>query len=538
MITHNKICDKYKLLDCFAFGVMEYDFMWITVRKATNIEEIVMKTLFKKAILVLSMFFMLWTNQILRAEVGQTETLLVTLEGRDVTADWSLQPTSQSYTLYYAYADNMGDIDIATLGAIEMGQATSIYVPNLPSGVIFYTAILAHHASQGDILSNIVKFMPFGGMLTYPGTGDVLIQINDPAGIGGISMIGTRNLGGTGDLISEIRGDNDAGAFVLYLTDNEPTSYEEEEFTINFIYQGEGSAFAEIVLKNSQLRKIKLEASNTEEIIDCSQYKNADEYLISVKKKIEITALTNFLYYQEPLKKLYKLLVLFNYVSVSSEYYQDNLQEYLDSQRLGATAEEFLMSDPKFKAYQTIKSAIDLIELTQTTIEQEEKNTRQVFYDNYNKQCNTAYNPVTDKTIANIYVDSNCPIPMGAKLIENESNFIRYQKVQYYELNGIEVGPRYTWFKNSSDNFQLVQTFCRNIDRLKHGWFIQYEDNGKIDYAINYNLGMNEHELGFNEGGWLEFETKRENGETVSSARYYQDGSLARYCDLSGCDNY
>ncbi|SMG62815.1 secreted protein [methanotrophic bacterial endosymbiont of Bathymodiolus sp.] len=57
---------------------------------------------------VLSILIMLGINQVLFAETEQTDTLQVTIEGRDVTADWSLMPEAERYTLYYAYADYKG----------------------------------------------------------------------------------------------------------------------------------------------------------------------------------------------------------------------------------------------------------------------------------------------------------------------------------------------------------------------------------------------------------------------------------------------
>lgn len=97
------------------------------------------------------------------------QLLVTTVNCTNVSADWSAMPEAESYTLYYAYADYNGDIDMSTLGSIDMGQRKNIFVEKLPSGLIIYTAVMAH-TSQGDILSNIEKFMTFGGTLTNPET--------------------------------------------------------------------------------------------------------------------------------------------------------------------------------------------------------------------------------------------------------------------------------------------------------------------------------------------------------------------------------
>ena len=104
------------------------------------------------------------------------------------------------------------DVDLGTIGSIEMGQSKSIFAPNLPSGVIFFTAIIAH-ADPGDILSNIAEFMPFGGTITTPESGDVLLQVEVPGGFGSLAIIGSRNADGSDISISEILGDDGSISF-------------------------------------------------------------------------------------------------------------------------------------------------------------------------------------------------------------------------------------------------------------------------------------------------------------------------------------
>jgi hypothetical protein len=98
------------------------------------------------------------------------EPLMVSIDKTDLSMDWSAMPESPSYTLFYALADCKGDVDIDTLGSIDMRSTKSLSVSNLPSGLIIYAAIVAH-VPGGDVVSNIVKFMGFGGTVSFPVTG-------------------------------------------------------------------------------------------------------------------------------------------------------------------------------------------------------------------------------------------------------------------------------------------------------------------------------------------------------------------------------
>lgn len=463
------------------------------------------------------------------------ELLMVITEGKDVTADWSSMPEAQSYTLYYALADYKGDVDIETLGSINMGQAQTIFVANLPSGVTFYLAIMAH-TSEGDVLSNIVKFMPFGGSVTYPETGDILMQIDDPEGIGNISIIGTRNDAGLDDLISEIRGKNDKGSYVLYLTDNKITSYEEAGFTINYTYQADGTAISDIILNNSQTRILKAIPSNT---IDCSQYENIDEYLNTVDNTISSKSQTISLNHHRTLIKLTALRALFLKVSVESEYYQENIQKYFDTHGYRATAEDFLNSNPKFKAYQTIDSGLQLVKLTAPTSDEAYKDVKQEYADNYNKQCNDTPSPATPTEIAmaEIDFDYECPIPEGAvyREIHRGIPFINDGLLEYYVgSNNKVVGPMQTWDFDENGILYLYLKQCYNTENTKRGWQLRFLPDGQI-YYVNYFSDTYTIHYHFYENGILKKYTQYENHDKTLQRNYLEDGTLSFECIGSDC---
>lgn len=490
-----------------------------------------MNTLFNKIILVLSMILMPGVNPVLSAaDVDQNEPLIVTVDGRNVTADWSAMPDSLSYTLYYAYADYAGGVDMDTLGTIEMGQAKTIFAPMLPSGLIFYTAIMAH-TGQADILSNIVKFMPFGGSVAYPETGDVLMQIDDPQGVGTVSIVGARNVDGSDDSISKITGTDDKSLYTLYLTDNQLTSYEADDFTINFIYKADGSVSTEIIMSNSQTVIKKASSFTVNNTIDCSKYKNADEYLSSAEEDILTTSRINFWNHQKSIGHFYLLELLFLNVSVESDYYQKNLQGYLASHR-AATSEDFLQNDPYFKAYQIIVSGRKLLELTAPTTEETREDADQEYLEDYKKQCNTI---IIETPVSTISLDISCPVPATAKAMDfcgkvtgtnEEFNAI------YYILDGHSVGPKLYYDSCNTATQNLVYNKCFDIEGDNHGWYVEYETNGLKKTATHYEHGLRDgHKYDFS-NGIVETDWWFEDGENTGYISYQADGRI-QTCEFS-----
>lgn len=411
------------------------------------------------------------------------EPLVVTMDKTNLTMDWSAM-NAPSYTLYYALADYKGDIDINTLGSIEMGSTTSIYVPGLPSGLIIYSAILAH-APGGDVVSNVVKFMGFGGTVSFPGTGAVLMQVDDASGIGTLSVSGTRNADGSVASISQISGDDGSGLFVMQITDDKPSSYKKGDSTTTFIYNADGSVrlHTQAYLVESSYHVATYSSNDG---IDCSLSRDeygatlhGREFLRSAKEK-------GF-----PSDLFDSLVILTMRVAQTNNAYARVLET-----KIGAYMELLTM-------------ALDGI--------------KDEMLDDYDQQCN---GPDTGPVIT-----KNCPIPEGAVLFESTT-------LKYYKLNNKEVGPEWRWSESSNGELYLRQESCRNAAGIKNGWFIEYYETGIMHYAIYNNNGQNEHEYDFYPNGSVWYEKIRSGGEFVSTARYNEDGTLARFCDTSGCENY
>lgn len=254
---------------------------------------------------------------------SRAEQFITTVNGRNVNLDWSAMPASQSYTLYYALADFKGDIDVSTVGSIGMGNKRNLYLPDLPSGLIIYTAVVAH-ATQGDVVSNISRFMPFGGTITFPETGDVLIKMDDPGGVGNITVTGTKNADGSEIEISQISGDAGSGPFSISVGNSgDISTYIRGSVEIRYVHK-EVRSFSYVFYENDALLYsgsasfasagplFALNSSGFETLavsdrgIDCGLYR--DEYMQQVEQsnpvkdfKMDISAM--YLMYAYVLKR-------------------------------------------------------------------------------------------------------------------------------------------------------------------------------------------------------------------------------------------
>ncbi len=112
-----------------------------------------------------------------------------------------------------------------------MGKRETFSTSGLPSGMIFYAAILADTA-PGLVVSNSLKFMPFAGVTTYPEVGAVLIQLDDPGGIGSMTIYGSRS--GEDVNITRITGNDGTGLFILTFVGDEPASFTKGDLIIDF----------------------------------------------------------------------------------------------------------------------------------------------------------------------------------------------------------------------------------------------------------------------------------------------------------------
>ncbi|MFK5892078.1 MAG: hypothetical protein QM504_02535 [Pseudomonadota bacterium] len=428
------------------------------------------------------------------------DPLIVTVEGKNVNLDWSAMPEAQSSTLYVALSHYNGDLDINTLWSGNMGKTTSLYAPDLPSGLIIYSAVIAH-TSQKNVFSNIIKFMPFSGVVTFPESGNELITINDTGGVGNFSIKGTRNTDGSIASISQISGDNGSGVYALNISNDKPVSYVKGGETVNFNYHNDDS-----VSFTAKTSRSVLNRSN--DVIDCSL--SREQYSKTLYHSGVIFTDTLF---DEAKKQGFPVEMYKSFY----EHLKKILEDNGSNDGLEGIAE---FAHSKLAAYLTLLH-ISLEGVVDGMLQK------------YDTECNNpSSSPTnTDSSGQAITLDTTCPIPAGATYFESAN-------LQYYELNGHEVGPRYQWLKNSDGSYYLSIEFCRNEAGQKNGWFIQYQSNGLMRSAYYFNNGNLGNEYQFYSDGGVWVEIIRKNGEIVTSSVYNEDGSISQFCDQSGCTNY
>ncbi|MCU7836069.1 MAG: hypothetical protein KZQ83_12575 [gamma proteobacterium symbiont of Taylorina sp.] len=449
------------------------------------------------------------------------DQLVVTVDGNNVNLDWSAMPNAQSTTLYVALSDHKGGIDVNTLGFANMGKKTSLYAPGLPSGLIIYSAIIAHTSHQGDVASNIAQFMPFGGSVTYPESDGVLMQIDDPKGIGSISLIGTSNTDGSDNVISKITGNNNSGSFVMYLTDNKPASYVEEGFTLNFIYSADNSVDAEFVWneKRIQINKTSTDMyyrADSQEQGICKG--SADEYLSSIDNRISADSREESriqdIEYDRIIEKYeqIKLLLMATAISSSQNDADYDLKGYLDKTNKISQMQILIISSQA--SYSQIKEEI-----------------RQKYLNRYNKQCKEDDTPSSDISITTpdntiITIDTSCPIPAGAEISEQEDRYL----VIKYLLNGNYVGSYQTWRPEDNGEYHLIAEQCYNASGQWHGWSIQYFDNNNMQFAEHYQNGqLDGRSYAFFEDEEVRYDNFWSNGEKLYYYKYDEAGELQVY---------
>jgi len=167
----------------------------------------------------------------LRNGVVPVEEFRADVNGVDVSFDWLAMGPAGSYTMAVALSDEFGNPDMGSLQLLDMGPSKTFLTSGLPSGMIFYAAILANTA-QGPVVSNSLKFMPFAGVTTYPESGAVLMQLDDPGGIGSMTIYGSRS--GEDVNITRITGNDGTGLFILTFVGDEPASFTKGDLIIDF----------------------------------------------------------------------------------------------------------------------------------------------------------------------------------------------------------------------------------------------------------------------------------------------------------------
>jgi len=423
----------------------------------------------------------------LLSPVYAADTFVVTVDGRNVNLDWSAMPDANSTTLYVALGDQIGDIDINTLAFANMGKTRTLYAPGLPSGLIIYAAVLAH-TDQGDVVSNLAKFMPFGGTVTFPETGDVLMSLNDPGGMGEISIQGTRKTDGSVASITQITGNDSFSSYIINFSDGNIVSIIRDGSTTNYSYNADGS------LNLKLTRAIETRGSN--KAIDCSLSKQ--EYKNSLSsdpdfKHLYSQYLTAAGYPFRELKKLSTLATLLHQTKSAKDDIALIIAQYDDLSK-------------KFEELRII----------------EEDKAINVFLNKYDKQCDQKDEvTLTVSGTPNVYINFSCPIPDMASVTFHETLF-NGVKFEYYTWSGNTVGPYITLYQQDDGTFEYSEVRCYNNQGEKNGWSLMYR---KIDHGLYYagqfsNGVKNGIEYGFYQNGaWTE--ANYNNGEKTSST-YHQ----------------
>jgi len=436
---------------------------------------------------MISLFFLFILIFSFHLSTSHADQLVTTVNGTNVNLDWSTMPEAQSYTLYYALADFKGDIDIATLGSIEMGSTKSLYVPGLPSGLVIYVAILAH-ASQ-DVISNIVKFMGFGGTVSFPETGDVLMSVDDPGGIGNFSVVGTRSADGSDISISQISGNDGSGPFALQITDDKPVSYKKGDLTVTFIYHADGSVGFEAVQDNSFIQGNSvalLAAYATDGAIDCSQYADIFEY----KQMLQSSTSNESLSLLAEVRRrggtdLAKIKILLLHATV-----------LLSTKGTG-------IHDPR---YQKLAQFLQIVTWAYEGLEHKVLGERLSTYD---EQCNTPEPPVGRAECG------ECAIPSGAQYGNVDSNGMF---TEYYLLNGRYVGPFMKWYDNNKTRPAISTCFDENGE--PHEASCIWDEDGATE-RNEYDHGVRLERISWYPSGNLRYQAYYQNGHIVETISYY-----------------
>ncbi len=397
------------------------------------------------------------------------------VNGVDVSFDWSAMVTADSYTMAVALSDEFGNPDMGSLALLDMGPSKTFFTSGLPSGMIFYAAILANTA-QGPVVSNSLKFMPFAGVTTYPESGDVLMQLSDPGGIGALTIYGSRN--GEDVNITRITGDDGTGLFVLTFVGDELTSFAKGDLTIDFSGLARS---AETPLKMSS----PAELAECQARVDKKGRAIVDEF---VKKRDGIESALLLLNPGKEVAEKDK----FQYGGGAGFSFLDALSKKIDK-----------------KISKLTRKKNDLTE--------EYKRDNANLIEEY-EECS--------KDPGGVIIDLSCPVPAGA-----EYNEIHYSNsiVQQYLLNGEIVGPWRWWGLDEV----LKSEACKNAAGQLNGWAVDYYENGTMASAVHYKDGVQDgHEFIFycsNGAVWRD--ATFVNGTFIYSETYYENGSLCCYAE-------
>ncbi len=446
------------------------------------------------------------------ADSSAESQFAATVSGTNVDFDWSALVAANAYTMAVALSDINGDVDMSSLALLDMGTQKTFSTSALPSGMIFYATILAETA-QGQVVSNTVKFMPFAGTVTFPATGLVLIQLDDPGGIGTITVSGIVNAAQETMTISQISGDAGFGPFVLTVVDDKPETYTAGDLTMHFTYAADGTVMVQSVRTEVRSADVDSDAYGWNLLNSCEQ---------SVREEMDALAERFSAVYNQS-RFIGAILTQLAKTALDKSY-----ERHINSDE----AKYYLKIYSKINGFIGIfrHAAIGLGEKYYEDIAK----LREEFY-----ACvdDTIPAPDPDPNPDNpvITIDTSCSIPPGAEYHE------RYYtdgslNAQFYTLNGHNVGPYDAWSVKDDGSTYLSTQSCRNVDGQLIGWQIYYYMvNGNMMVAVPYENGVvNGHQYDYYEDGSLHIDHTMVNDIETYRLVYHEDGTLKMYCDCDG----
>ncbi len=424
--------------------------------------------------------------------VDHTVPFSLNVDKTTVNFDWTAMVAANTYTLAVALADEVGDIDMSTLNLLDMGSSKTFSTSGLTSGMIFYATILADTA-QGLEVSNTCQFMPIAGTVTFPGTGGVLMQVDDPGGIGNITVSGSVN-GDTAN-ITQIAGDDGSGPFVLTVANDKPVTYVKGGITTNFISLADGS----VVVQSERIRT----ASSAQDVLDC-------------RERIKGLMASSDIWFAREDRRLTGMVEVLGSLWLSSG---GNVTPTPTGLKLGFLIE--ILKGAK-------KSNMERYNTEITSLEQKYEECGS----DPDPDPTPDPDPDPDPDNPVITIDTSCPIPAGAVYKEFDTGTALSQ---YYLLDKHDVGPYKYWSTNASGSLYLSFERCRNAEGEKNGWHITYYENSNMKQANHYKNGVEDgHRYDFYEDGSLYIDNTFVNGVNTYRLVYFEDGSLKMYCDCDG----
>ncbi len=422
--------------------------------------------------------------------------LSVRINGNQVVFDWSAMQAGPPYTLAIAAEEQPGLIDMSSLNFIAMGSRTSHSTSGLPSGMVF-NAILLGSGTSGPQPSNSVRFTTLTSTITVPENGDTLLHMDNPDGLTEITFFGSH----TKDTatISRITGNYGAGPFELELSGNRPESYHRGELALVFSYPADGSVVVEKVAAPDR----------TDKVTDCQQEIEQQMHSI-VRNHLETTN---------------EIKVLLAHLIIS------NLEIYTNISFASASDKNNVNAPPTWLLAPANEAEINLLSSL---------NHRRDWLKEQFAELELQYENCQSTNQNDNY---ECTIPTGAEF--HQTTFSSGSVVEYYTLNGVNVGPYHFWNVGSGGKLYLDRQSCNNSAGQLDGWAIAYLENGSRTLQTHYVNGVIDgHEYVFYDDDTVKIDRTYVDGTAVHSESYCPDGSLESYWDISdgvahiigGCD--